>query len=94
MCIRDRDSNISKEEELTFPSNHDIISCLAVGAHWVTTNTNLQVSIFVTYTRNSKTITVILLIALIEITLSLVRLLYRSGHFFKRATELKKNFRS
>lgn len=40
--IGELDSNIGKEEELTFPGNHDIILCLAVGAHWITTNTNLQ----------------------------------------------------
>jgi len=36
------DSNLSKDEEVALPSNHEVVSCLAVGARWVTTNCNLQ----------------------------------------------------
>uniref|UniRef100_A0A1B6E8X3 Enoyl reductase (ER) domain-containing protein n=1 Tax=Clastoptera arizonana TaxID=38151 RepID=A0A1B6E8X3_9HEMI len=40
--ISDIDSNINKDEDFSSPSSHDIISCLAVGSHWITTNANLQ----------------------------------------------------
>lgn len=37
------DSNLCKEEDVSVPSNHELVSCLAVGARWVTVNCNLQV---------------------------------------------------
>ncbi|XP_046664499.1 quinone oxidoreductase-like protein 1 isoform X2 [Homalodisca vitripennis] len=36
------DSNLSKDDEAMMPSNHELVSCLAVGARWVTVNCNLQ----------------------------------------------------
>uniref|UniRef100_A0A1B6KNZ7 Enoyl reductase (ER) domain-containing protein n=2 Tax=Graphocephala atropunctata TaxID=36148 RepID=A0A1B6KNZ7_9HEMI len=38
----DFDSNLSKDEEAMMPSNHELVSCLAVGARWITVNCNLQ----------------------------------------------------
>lgn len=37
------DSNLGKEDDVSVPSNHELVSCLAVGARWITVNCNLQV---------------------------------------------------